>query len=132
MHSAREGFFRRGPKSSLSAGLRRPHSASYAVTARQSPSLPLVGRGWGWGSCIGAPPCQNLPTPTPTLPHKGADAAAPSPHKLTPMGVGGGGEAHLCHNLPPPTPTLPQPKPRIRGFGNSRFRWGEGEAAARP
>src|SRR6266550_2257317 len=40
------------------------------TTPAASP-LPLVGRGWGWGSCGVAPWSHIAPPPTPTLPHKG-------------------------------------------------------------
>jgi len=44
---------------------------TYAGAVRQSPPLPLVGRGRGWGSMSVAPPCHCLPTPHPNPPHKG-------------------------------------------------------------
>src|SRR5262249_61103778 len=45
------------------------------------PPLPLVGRGWGWGSAIPsqvAPSLSRRITPSPTLPHKGG-GSRPSP-----------------------------------------------------
>jgi hypothetical protein len=50
-----------------------------AKDERPAPPLPLVGKGWGWGSggrVLASMPACNLPTPLPTLPHKGGGKIA--------------------------------------------------------
>src|SRR4051794_1043755 len=46
--------------------------------ARCAP-LPLVRRGWGWGSRIAALTLQHAPPPSPALPHKGGGSRPPLP-----------------------------------------------------
>src|SRR5258708_5792101 len=73
------------------------------------PPLPLVGRGWGWGSRNVSPRCPAARPPTPTLPHKGGASPRgtvtlqPSAHELWAHEAGAGGQIRQ------PRPSYRQP-----------------------